>query len=309
MKKVSIIGAGRNRSGIGEYIGKYFHRNGARVVSVLGTTKETSQKASSALRKYGIDSNPYTDFSAMVEKERPDAVVIASPSFTHYEYLLNSVDFGLNIFCEKPFIRPDIEDFGRKVEDILEKVHEKKLTVAMNSQWPFAIKYYKRACGEIEIKKSNKFFISMSPFCSGKEMISESVPHALSILYVLLGKGEISDLRVDWIKKEEMIITFQYLFGVRDCAVFIKLARKEEQPRDFHFGLNDKIVSRSLNLKNYDIYFSYGYKKMKIADPLELSVKNFIEAIEKKKEPLIGGDHIISNASLLKKIYDGCIEA
>ncbi len=60
--KVSIIGASRNRSGIGEYIGKYFQKNGARVTSVLGTTEETSQNASSALRKYGIESNPYTDF-------------------------------------------------------------------------------------------------------------------------------------------------------------------------------------------------------------------------------------------------------
>jgi predicted dehydrogenase len=307
--KVSIIGASRNRSGIGEYIGKYFHKNGAKVTSVLGTTEETSRNASSALRKYGIESNPYTDFFKMAEDEKPDAVAIASPSPTHYLYLLRCVELGLHIFCEKPFIRPDVDDISEKVEDIFEKVKEKSLTVAMNSQWPFAVKYYRRICGEIEIKKSNRFFMTMSPFVAGKEMIPEAVPHALSLLYCLLGEGEISDLIFESAGKDEVFMKFRYDFGARHCEVFVKLVKKEKQPRDFQFGLNDKIVRRSLNLKNYDIYLNYGSKRLKIADPLELSVRNFMAAVEKKVEPLVGYSHIVSNMSLLKIIYDAYREA
>jgi hypothetical protein len=306
--KVSIIGASRNRSGIGEYIGKYFHKNGAKVTSVLGTTEETSRNASSALRKYGIESNPYADFVKMVENEKPDAVAIASPSSSHYPYLLRCVELGLNIFCEKPFIRPDADDISEKVEEIFEKVKEKRLTVAMNSQWPFALTSYKRICGEIEIRKSNRFLMTMSPFATGKEMIPEAVPHALSLLYCLLGEGEISDLIFESTEKDEMFVKFRYDFGKRHCEVFLKLVKKEKQPRDFQFGLNDKIVRRSLNLRNYDIYFNYGNKRLKIADPLELSVRNFMTAIKKKVEPLIGYSHIVNNMSLLKVIYDGCWE-
>jgi hypothetical protein len=307
--KVSIIGASRIRSGIGEYIGKYFHKNGAKVTSVLGTTEETSRNASSALRKYGIESNPYTDFFKMAEDEKPDAVAIASPSPTHYPYLLKCVELGLNIFCEKPFIQPDADDVRKKVEDIFEKVKEKGVTVAMNSQWPFVLKYYKRICGEVEVKKSNRFFMTMSPFTTGKEMIPEAAPHALSLLYCLLGEGTMSDLIFEPAKKDELLIKFRYHFGARHCEVFLKWVKKEKQPRDFQFGLNDKIVRRSLNLKNYDIYFNYGNKRLKIADPLELSVKNFLAAVEKRVEPLIGYSHIVSNMSLLKMIYDGYREA
>ena len=57
--RVSIIGAGRNRNGIGEYIGKYFHAFGTEVTSVLGTTEKTSQEATVGLRKYGIIATPY----------------------------------------------------------------------------------------------------------------------------------------------------------------------------------------------------------------------------------------------------------
>jgi hypothetical protein len=302
--KVSIIGAGRNRNGIGEYVGKYFHKNSAEVTSVLGRTEETSRKASLNLQKYGIKSNSYTDLHEMVERERPDVVVIASPSSTHYDYLVKCVDLGLNIFCEKPFLSPDLDDVRGRAGNILEKAKEKRLTLAMNSQWPFALKYYKKICGEIGIKKSNRFFISLSPFTSGREMISEAVPHALSLLYSVLGEGEIGNLIFESPKEQEMTIKFKYLFGKKDCEVLIKLAKKEEQPREFQFGFNDKIVKRSLNLRNYDIYFNYGNRKWRIADPLDLSVRDFIRAIEKRCEPLVGHSHILCNMASLKNIYD-----
>jgi hypothetical protein len=303
--RVSIIGAGRNKNGIGEYIGKYFHRNGAEVTSVLGRTEETTQRASSNLEKYEIKSKPYTDFHEMVEKERPDTLVIASPSSTHHDYLVQGVGLGLNIFCEKPFVTPNLDDMKGKVEKILQKAKEKRLTVAMNSQWPFALIYYRKICGEIEIRKSNRFFITLSPFTSGRDMISEAVPHALSLLYSVLGEGEMGNLVFEFSIEEEMTIKFKYLFGKKDCEVLIKLVRKEEQPREFQFGFNDKIVKRSLNLKTYDIYFNYGNRKWKIADPLELSVKEFIKAVEKRTDPLVGSSHILCSMSLLKKVCDG----
>jgi len=303
--KVSIIGAGRNRNGIGEFVGKYFQQNGAEVVSVLGRTEETSRKASLNLQRYGIKPNSYADLHEMVERERPDVVVIASPSSTHYDYLAKCVDLGLNIFCEKPFLSPDLDDVKGRIENILQKAKDKRLTLAMNSQWPFALRYYKKICGEIGIKKSNRFFISLSPFTSGKEMISEAVPHALSLLYSVVGEGEIGNLAFESPKEEEMTIRFRYLFGKKECEVLIKLAGKKEQPREFLFGFNDKIVKRSLNLRNYDIYFNYGNRKWKIGDPLNLSVRDFIKAVGKRCEPFVGYSHILSTTSLLKIIYDG----
>lgn len=302
---VSIIGAGRTRNGIGEYIGKYFHKHRGRVISVLGTTEKTSLQASSALRKYGIEARPHTNFDEMVRVERPDAVVIASPSSTHYEYLLKSLDSGLHIFCEKPFIWDDNMDILKRVEDIFKKASEKKITIAMNSQWPFSIDSYEEICGKIRIKETNSFFIRMSPFSPGKVMIPESVPHPLSILYCRLGTGEIQNLNFESDGEGEISIRFTYLFGTRACDVLIRLVHQKTPPRNFSFGFNGKIVFRSLDLENYEVYFNYGNKKLRIVDPLELSVKNFMEAVEKRTEPFIGSHHILHNMSLLKEIYDG----
>ena len=137
---VSIIGAGRTRDGIGEYIGKYFHKHGARVTSVLGTTEKTGLQASSALRKYGIEAHPYTTFDEMMRGEKPDVVAIASPSSTHYEYLLKSLDSGLHIFCEKPFLWGDHTDIQKRAEDILREGPRKKI----NHCYEFSMAFFYR---------------------------------------------------------------------------------------------------------------------------------------------------------------------
>jgi spore coat polysaccharide biosynthesis predicted glycosyltransferase SpsG len=162
--KISIIGAGRKRNGIGEYIGKYFHKYGGEVTSVMGTTERTSLQASLILRKYGIEAHPYIDFNEMVKIEKPDAVVIASPSSTHYEYLLKSIDSGLHIFCEKPFIWDDQMDPQKMVEEIFMKACEKKLTIAMNSQWPFSINDYEEISERSGLKKKIIFLYECRPF-------------------------------------------------------------------------------------------------------------------------------------------------
>ena len=302
---VSIIGAGRTRNGIGEYIGKYFHQHGAIVTSVLGTSENTSLRASLGLRKYGVEARPYTDFDRMVKREKPDAVVIASPSSTHYEYLIKCLGSGLHIFCEKPFIWNDHRDVRERVEDIFEKARQEKLTIAMNSQWPFSLGAYEAISGKVVIQNSNTFIMTMSPPFPGREMISESVPHALSLLYSLLGVGEIEGLSFESDGERGMGIRFSYLFDTRSCEVSIHLTSQETAPRDFSFGLNGRIVSRSLGLENYEIYFHHEEKKMKIVDPLELSVKNFLRALERETEPFIGYLHILHNMSLLKQIDDG----
>ena len=191
--KVSIVGAGRTRNGIGEYIGKYFNQEGGQVTSVLGTTEKTSLQASTVLRSYGIEARAYVDFDDMVQTEKPDAVVIASPSTTHYGYLLKSLHSRLHIFCEKPLVWGETTDLSKKIEDIFAKARQWGLIIAMNSQWPFAIGPYEKICEGLPIEEANTFFIKMSPPFPGREMIPESVPHALSLLYCLLGDGEMEN--------------------------------------------------------------------------------------------------------------------
>jgi Oxidoreductase family, NAD-binding Rossmann fold len=305
--KIAIIGAGRNRSGIGQYIGKYFQKNRASVISVLGTTEKTARKASSILTQYGIDATYYTDFNSMMRRERPDAVVIASPALTHYEYLIKCVKEGVHIFCEKPFVWQDKNDIdiNSLLKNIFETAESNNLKIAMNSQCPFSLPYYEELCGPIDYQKVETFFIRLSPMVSGKEMILESVPHALSILYTVFSDGEIGNISIE-AYKEKIITKFHYIFSTGYCEIMIELVRTILPPRSFSYGFNGKIIHRVLDLDTYDISFKYLDKILMIKDPLELSVQDFISAVREKREPIIGRAHIMSNMVLLKIIYDGC---
>jgi Oxidoreductase family, NAD-binding Rossmann fold len=303
--KVSLIGAGRNKNGIGEYIGKFFQQNGATVISVLGTKEKSSRGAASSLKQHSIDATPYTDFNKMVEQERPDAVAIASPTLTHYEYLIKSIEAGLHVFCEKPFVLHEKDNIRALLEDIFETADNNNVRIAMNTQWPFSLPYYEELCGPINNQKIDTFFMRLSPISTGKEMIPDSVPHALSILYSIFGEGEIINPDIE-LHDEDITIKFNYCSSIKTCKVLIRLLTEEFQPRDFSFGFNNKIVKRSLDLESYDIYFSHAHRTLKIVDPLALSVQDFISAVRDQREPLIGKQHIMSNTTLLQQIYDSC---
>ena len=191
------------------------------------------------------------------------------------------------------------------LENIFETAESNNLKIAMNSQWPFSLPYYEQLCGPVHSQKVDTFFIRLSPVVSGKEMILESVPHALSILYTVLGDGQIGNLSIE-AYKEKIITTFHYIFTAGYCEVMIELVRIILPPRSFSYGFNGKIIHRVLDLDTYDISFKYSDEILRIRDPLELSVQDFISAVREKREPLIGKAHIMSNMALLKKIYNWC---
>jgi len=303
--KTAIIGAARTRNGIGEYIGKYAHQNGARVIAVQGTTAQTARDAAQALRRYGIAARAYSDFTTLAARETPEAVIIASPARTHYTYIIQAIERGQHIFCEKPFVWDVHSPIQEVLEDIFSQADSAGIVVAMNSQWPFSLRSYEKLCGPIEKRAAHSFFISLSPLCSGRQMIVEAVPHALSILYHIYGAGIIEGLAVES-RKKKMALRFQYVADDTACNVLINLEQNKRQPRGFSFGFNENIVRREIDMETYRISFAHKNDTLIVPDPLELSVKDFLAAVREQREPLIGKQHILSTMRLLKQIYDAC---
>ena len=304
--KVALIGSRRKRSGIGQYIAHYFHQNGASVTAVLGTTEKSASIAAAELEHYGIDATPYTDFTTMAENTVFDTVVIASPTSTHYAYLIQSLKAGAHIFCEKPFVFSEENDIEKMLKGIFSHADAENLTVGMNSQWPFSLPFYEELCGSIDPGKIDRFFIRLSPICTGREMILESVPHALSILYCICGSGTLGNIAVEHPHEEHLTIHADYRTQNTRLTVEIELIRNEFPPRELAFGFNDMLVRRTLHLDTYDIFFNYANRTRKIVDPLDLSVQDFMASVRDRREPLIGKSHIISTTLLLKQLYSSC---
>ena len=303
---VALIGSRRNKSGIGEYIARYFHKNGASVTAILGTTEKSAATAAAALQHYGIAATAYTDFAVMADDKVFDTVVIASPAATHYEYLIKSLEAGAHVFCEKPFVFSEKNDIGKMLTSIFSRADTANLIIGMNSQWPFSLPVYEELCGSIDPMKLDRFFMRLSPICTGKEMILEAVPHALSMLYTVCGSGTLDTIMVEHPREDHLTLHAHYRSLHTDITVEIELVRNPHPPRELLFGFNGLHVKRSIEMDTYDMFFNHGKKTRKIVDPLMLSVKDFMAAVRDKRAPLIGKSHIINTTLLLKKAYADC---
>ena len=47
------------------------------------------------------DLSVYVDYKEMLDKEELDAVLIATPLYMHYQMVMDCLDAGLYVFCEK----------------------------------------------------------------------------------------------------------------------------------------------------------------------------------------------------------------
>jgi myo-inositol 2-dehydrogenase/D-chiro-inositol 1-dehydrogenase len=94
MLKIAVIGTG--------FIGSVHAKNVARhpgteLVAVNDTNFEFAKKAAAA-----TGAQPVADIADIFEDQNIEAVVIATPTNTHVEYLTRAANAGKAIYCEKP---------------------------------------------------------------------------------------------------------------------------------------------------------------------------------------------------------------
>ncbi len=64
---------------------------------------DTSSLVNSLMKKYIKNINIYTDYSKLLDNEKPDAIIICTPPALHYQIALKAAEKGIHVFSEKPF--------------------------------------------------------------------------------------------------------------------------------------------------------------------------------------------------------------
>lgn len=93
-QKVLVVGSGYAGRGHAEA----FRYVGAEVVGMVGRTAEVVKTVASEM---GI-SHAGTSLTEALEACRPDIVAIATPGGAHFEPIMEAMDKGCHIFCDKP---------------------------------------------------------------------------------------------------------------------------------------------------------------------------------------------------------------
>lgn len=85
------------------------------------------------VRDYGSAEIPlYGNFDQMLAEQKPDVVIICTPDHTHHEYIIKSLNAGMDVISEKPLTTD-----AKKCQDILDTVKRtgRKVRTAFNYRW------------------------------------------------------------------------------------------------------------------------------------------------------------------------------
>lgn len=291
--KIAVVGPARSRQGTGPYVARAFHRLGCDIRAVVSSSLASATRAATRLEKeHGIRCRAFAGIEEALEAVPIDIVAICSPPSTHYRYLEAATNAGCHVFCEKPLWWPEQdmhtpECAQRLSNDTLRLVgraRKSSITLQLNTQWVFTLPgfYALHPQASPGPRIIETFSMWLSPQSTGKDMIIDAAPHALSMLYALFGAGRIQDLRCDSPGSDpgrDLQIVFDYLHATGDCAVSLGLHSTDALPKPAAYAINRQRVDRHVELPDYLISLRSSGKQVPIVDPLMCSVKNFLGSV------------------------------
>lgn len=123
--KVAIIGMGI----MGKQVACAIARND--LVRLAAVSEVSDDRRESARTEFGLE-RVYSDYLEMLEKEKPEAVFIATPDWAHFDPVMACLDRGVHVHVEKPMTTLESESAAivRKVRDT-----GLKLQVSYNHRW------------------------------------------------------------------------------------------------------------------------------------------------------------------------------
>lgn len=97
-------------------------------VEVVGGFDTSPEQRASWERETGRPA--YESLEELLERGRPELLSIATPPGAHYELLLQALEAGLHVFCEKPFV-----ETLAQADRVLEEADRRGLKIAVNHEF------------------------------------------------------------------------------------------------------------------------------------------------------------------------------
>ena len=134
-EKVSVASIGVGNQGTAHLQQGLAKATNLQVVAVCDVY---SRNRENAVKLVGEQCKAYADYRELLDKEQVDGVVIATPFYTHYPIVMDCLDKGIHVFCEKTMCQT-IE----QCRDVVKKCHDTGLFVQVGHQRRYNPKYNK----------------------------------------------------------------------------------------------------------------------------------------------------------------------
>lgn len=280
---VAIAGARRQRQGLGPFVARFLHEEGARIAGVYGRSLASASVAAAELKStLGVETVAYPDLPTLLRETRPDGIAICTSTEAHQQHLLDAADAGVAALCEKPLLWRDGDDPVRATERVLERFEAAQRGIILNTQWPHLLAPFFTLYPEVSKQPLHSFEMYLAPSAVGLDMVVESVSHPLSLLFALVGPGRVEGRSCRYQEESgigQTHVSFDFHHATGTVAGLVHLKTEPNQPRNAWFALNGKRVDREIRPPHYGIALRSDARTIAVDDPLRLQIRNFLLAL------------------------------
>ena len=259
---------------------------------------------------------PIEDFDALLSRNLVDAVVIATPTATHFDLAMKALEHDLHVFVEKPLATTSAE-CGR----LIEAAGERNRILFVGHVFLHASPVRKLhelietdELGGINYISSRR--LNLGPVRTDVSALYDLAPHDISMMMYLLGKTPVSVacsgfdrlnpgihdvcnltmlfegnamgmIHVSWLDpRKERVLT---VVGDKKMAVYDDL--QQEKIKVFDRGI-DKPLNSSGDFADFQFAYRYGSSYspfIEEQEPLKAECADFLRCIEEGDVPVTDG--------------------
>ncbi len=289
---LSLIGAGK----MGTFHLKKFAALPPGAVQLLGFFDADANRREQTQSEFGIKA--YSDIAELFFVS--DAVVIASPTPTHFDFTLKALQAGCHVLVEKP-----VTLLVDEAEELVATATLNKLLLQVGHLERFRFRELAR---NIPLHGIHRIRIERLSTASGREqsldVVSDLMVHDLDLVQHLV-EGIPSQIDIHEAKEvkgvwEEVSARLEYPTGT---VVEITASRiASENRRQIQIGREQGDLL--FDLQNNRV-FGNGEPRELSLDALALQAASFIDCIENRKAPLVSGAEAVRSLQLVRRIIDG----
>ncbi len=321
MPNIAIVGLGN----WGQHLARVFHQ-----LESLAACCDLDDEKLAKFKKHFQSASFTRSFDEMVDNEKIDGVVIASPAVSHYELAKKALLRGKSVFIEKPMT------LASKDSDELIKIARKKdvpLMVGHLLKYHPAVIKVKELVDKGDLGKIYYLYsqrVNLGTIRKDENALWSFAPHDISVALYLLG---------DNIESVSTIGECYLQDGIQD-VVFLNIRYKNKIMVNKHISWFDPYKERKFaivgskrmvtfddmenteKIRIYDKgvnkepgYESYGdsltlrfgdihIPKIDMSEPLKLECEHFLDCVKHKKEPRSNGEEGAKVVKILEKAQE-----
>ncbi|MGF7139144.1 Gfo/Idh/MocA family protein [Roseimarinus sediminis] len=103
--RLAVIGTGSRGSQLMRHLFELIDETNIELIALCDNFQLHLDQSAAMCHSKGLTPKTYTDYRELIAKEKPDAVLIATPLHEHAHITVDCLESGIHVFCEKAMAR------------------------------------------------------------------------------------------------------------------------------------------------------------------------------------------------------------